>query len=662
MWTKTKDYNIKLLPELSASPLLVSPEFNRKSETNSNGSFDEKDFNIIVSLSYALVPSLNSDSEKVNVLKWVLSPWCNSLSLDDFHKIPLHQVEFFFAGTENGQLFVFPLVPSFTLNSVIELFPNEEWTMRLEKRLKCNLNSNCGARRLLHQHSREEPVSGLHVLSTLVASSSSDGSVALSRFHPICSPITLIPHPHSVRCVKLWEGQPFSSDLSPEEQKKRGEAAAVYLFSGDACGVVRLWRVDVLSKAYVLHHVFLMSPSYLGMHSPLDIASMEDRQKTPIERETTRAVHSMTLDGDARILVGTEENVYCWIINELPWKKEFDVHYHPLQWSHESHDALQGTASTSLSLVKLRAERLVNHHVWIRDHSFVSSSIARWAKVSDLSPVKPRRSVSRWKAKHQSNIAGGLTVGVVSNEVEFFNPPSLSESDFSTSCILNNSLVTVSFEEGELRNDVVLPLSCVEPVVYPLARLSVPIGACFALEMLQEGRRLVTYTSNNCLTIWDWDSEQETFAPLLVAGDDGTPRGLGKNICILRPPDIFLTSGYDDGLVKEWHFYEKSDNLLQCERRFTVSKTSELTKSSDGKVVVTEGKLEECADGISSMVVVPSFGALFLVGVFEHTIQTFRLTKTQGCEVPPNFLYNGFRTIQLRENLSLEEYRGDVHD
>lgn len=661
MWTKSKDYNVKILPEINVPPVLVSPEFRRQSELHTISDFNEKEFNIIVSFSYAIVPSVNSVADKVNVLRWVLSRWTESLSFDELKEIPLHQVEYFFTGSENGQLFVFPLIPFFTLKSVIELFPQKDWCKTLRKEMESTQNSNCGSRLLLHRHAREEPVSGLHVLGTLVVSSSADGSVALSSFHPVCRAVTLIPHPHPVRTVKLWEGKPFSSGLSSEEFRRREETAAVYIFSGDTRGTVRLWRVNVLTRTYVLQHVFLMSPSCLGMRSPLDVSLREDKERSPIERETTNTVHCMTIDGDERILVGAEGSVYCWAIDELPWKDKFDVGYHPLQWSHEFRDALQKMAPSSVSQVKIRAERLVNHHVWVRDHAFVSLSIEKWTGRSISSPKKARPQVSRWKAKHGRNIAGGISVGIVSNEVQFAAPESVTNEDVSTSSILSNSLVTVSFEEGELLNDVVLPLSCVEPVVYPLFRLALPVGACFAMEMLERGRRLVTCTSNNCTTVWNWDSERTTFVPLVVAGDESAPRGLGKNICVFRSPDIFLTSGYDDGLVKEWHLHENPHTLLRCERRLMVLKADQLIKSSDGEVTPVKGEQGECADGISSMLLLPSFGALFVVGVLEHTIQTFRFGQAHGCEPPPSFLYNGFRTIQLTENLRLEEYLGESH-
>lgn len=659
MWTKSKDYNVRKLTELAASPVLVSPEFKRQSEGSSNSFIDEKEFNMIVALQYTIIPSLRNESEKVNLLRWVLSRWSDSVSLAGLRNVPLQQAEFFFVGTENGQLFIFPLVPLFTLKSVVQLFQHEEWCGKFQKDLGSPINNNCGPRRLLHRHAREEPVSSLHVLGSLVASSS-DGSVALSSFYPVCRPITLITQPFPVRSIKLWEGKPFSNGLSSEELKKRGETAAVYIFSGDERGVVRLWRVNVLAKNYTLLHVFLMSPSYLKMHSSLDIALREDAPHSLIEREPARTVHCMTLDNDERLLVGVEGSVYCWAINELPWKEKFDQEYHPLQWSQELHDSLLST-SPSLSQVRLRAERLVNHHVWVRDHRFVSASISKWAETSLQSASERQRKVCRWKPKHQRNIAGGVCVGVVSNEVEFFTPRLLAD-ELSTSSILSNSLVTVSFEEGELHNDVVLPVGCVEPVVYPLTRLTIPIGACFAMELLENGRRLITYTSNNYLTVWSWEAEKETYIPFIVVGEENSPRGLGKNICILRSPDIFLTSGYDDGLVKEWHLYEKPLALLQCERRFTLQKCSQFERNSDDKCVVVKEGIEECVDGISAMFLIPSFGALFVVGLFEDTIQTFRFAETQGCEVPPNFLYNGLRTIQIPSNLHLDEYMDKIND
>lgn len=644
MWTKSKEYDVKDLPALSAKPLLVSPSFIKQKESalshKSEEMLDEEEFNFIASLSYTVIPDL-TDVEKLAVLRWVLARWSFTVSTEVLEQVPLTQVEYFFFGTDNGHLFVTPLVPTSALRFIaMREYCDEESRIFCSDVMKGNRNNNCGPRRLLHQHAREEPVVGLHVLGSLVASSSSDGSVAVSLFHPQQYPVVLIPHPHPLRTVKLWEGAPFSS----VRHEDRGEDAAVYVITGDENSALRMWRVDVVKQVYILEHVFVMTPSFLRMHSPLDYAKAEDYRKGSIDRETGLTVHCLGLDGNHRILAGVEGGVYCWCIEKLPWKDCYDTLQHPLRWDEEERDHFP---SSTASPVRVRAERLVNHHVWVRDNSFVSSAIERYDHACK-GVFPPTRSPTRWKPKHQSTVAGGASVGVIANEVEIHLGSGENEA---TESLLNRSLITVSFEEGELRKDIVVPVSCVEPVVYPLTHLKLPTTACYALEILEANSRLITSHSNGCIGIWTWKPELEDYEPLIMAGQTNMPRGLGKQLCVMRSPDIFLSSGYDDALVKEWHLYDEPQYVLRCERRFTLLQTSQLTH--DG---VRRCEDHENVSGVSAMFAVPLFGALFVVGVFEQTIQTFRIAETQGCEVPSNFLYNGFQTVKLDHRLSDEEY------
>eukprot|EP00796_Vickermania_ingenoplastis_P004226 gene4226-3053_t len=532
-----------------------------------------KEFHFLSALSYAIispVPCLEAGT----LLQWVVSRWAGSHtpSKDSLRVIGLTQVEFFFFGTDNGHLFAIPILPSSALQQVASIFCEEEWCNALKRDIKSKRNGNCGPRQLLHQHRTEEPVLGMDTLGTLVASASSDASVAISIFYPQPHFIVAIPHQHAVRCLKLWEGKPFI-ELSPSEDRE--ESAAVYVFTGDANATMRLWRVD------------------------------EDNDRAQIQRVVEGGIHCLTLDGNSRFTAGVSISLHGKTIRT--WSIT------PLLWDEDKHTVLATTDEITVQRLRSRIERLVNHHVWVRDMGCVSSALEYWG-------TSPPRTASKNNR-------------VISNEAEIYASDGGEKAGPSQFRLLRDSLVTVSFEEGELRKDITLPVSCVEPVVYPLAHLRMPMAACFAIQMLENSTWLITSSSDSLVQVWLWDETVESYILHIVAGERGMERSLGKHIA-------------------EWHLHKVGNEcFLKCSRRFALQSSIEAENSSTSLY-----EFEGCASGISCMVVVPFFSALFVVGVFEAVIQTFRLAETQGCEVPPNFLYNGHRTVQLSVPLLCESY------
>eukprot|EP00796_Vickermania_ingenoplastis_P000076 gene76-53_t len=585
MWSKSKEYNVLEVPSV------VSPSGDQEMEDPKKSVFstDGKEFHFLSALSYAIispVPCLEAGT----LLQWVVSRWAGSHtpSKDSLRVIGLTQVEFFFFGTDNGHLFAIPILPSSALQQVASIFCEEEWCNALKRDIKSKRNGNCGPRQLLHQHRTEEPVLGMDTLGTLVASASSDASVAISIFYPQPHFIVAIPHQHAVRCLKLWEGKPFI-ELSPSEDRE--ESAAVYVFTGDANATMRLWRVDLQT---------------LCVHSSLEILNKEDNDRAQIQRVVEGGIHCLTLDGNSRVLAGVEGGVYCWCIDKLAWKNDTHMEYHPLLWDEDKHTVLATTDEITVQRLRSRIERLVNHHVWVRDMGCVSSALEYWG-TSHLVRLQK------------------ITVIYASDGGEKAGP-----SQFR---LLRDSLVTVSFEEGELRKDITLPVSCVEPVVYPLAHLRMPMAACFAIQMLENSTWLITSSSDSLVQVWLWDETENILLSsalqILFFVQDTMTALSGNGICTRLVTNAFL----------------------KCSRRFALQSSIEAENSSTSLY-----EFEGCASGISCMVVVPFFSALFVVGVFEAVIQTFRLAETQGCEVPPNFLYNGHRTVQLSVPLLCESY------
>ncbi|RNF12528.1 hypothetical protein TraAM80_00244 [Trypanosoma rangeli] len=57
--------------------------------------------------------------------------------------------------------------------------------------------------------------------------------------------------------------------------------------------------------------------------------------------------------------------------------------------------------------------------------------------------------------------------------------------------------------------------------------------------------------------------------------------------------------------------------------------------------------VEGCVGGISCAFSFPVFHALFTVGLFENSIQTYSLMEVQGCALPEDYIYNGYKTVRL---------------
>lgn len=638
MWTKSKSYDTAELLVLPEPPLATSACDN----AFQNGLLESESYHFISALSYTIIPQVSPQSG-TTLLQWVLSRWAKNdiLSLDMLSQVELFQIEFFFTGTDTGHVFAIPLVPASTLQRVIEVFSSEPWCSTLVNELKINPSCNVGSQRLLHQHGKEDPVVGLDLLGTVIASSA-DTSLMISLFYPVPKHVVTIPHSNGLRSVLLWEGKPFADFLSENGRKERSENEAIYVFTGGDLATVRLWRVNVVECTFVLLHVLVMTPQFSGMHSSLEIAKREDHRRSPIERETSLTVLCLALDGNERLLAGVEGGVYCWCVNDLVWKTEGNsASQHPLLWNEKTHEYYTEKSSEAVGQVHLRCERLVNHHVWLRNSDFVTGSIARWRLDGVLgSPLLP----TKWKSKHNT-CSGGASVGIVSNEVAVYPFKASAEhvSNATIGSVLQKSLVTVSFDR-ELRNDLTVPVECVEPVVYPLTHLATPMAACYSMAVLERGARLITCTSDTLIHIWEWSAEREMYTPLVAAGQRSSQRCLGRHVGVLRSPDIFVTAGYDDGLVKEWHLYSEPESILRCERRFTLLQTD----GGASKAELGNGnEIDQCVQGVSSLFVVPYFVVIFVVGAFERTIQTFQLSQTQGCEAPPDFIYNGFRTIKI---------------
>ncbi|KAG5509627.1 hypothetical protein JKF63_06332 [Porcisia hertigi] len=774
MWTRRRVFPTLLVPATSHTAAQSTPLYNEQCHNGTQASaftVEEGDFNFVCGLDYTLVPTHGAE-EATALLSWALPPsWAGDGSVSAELRASrlaaalgsaavlgaCTQVEYFFIGTDNGHAFLMPLLPPHLLEALVaecgkttlpelaHLWQHETELARAAARgdasavhaIKQDGRAplNCVCRRRLHRHAREEPVTVMDHLGTLFASAAScgDTSVALSFFHPVPAGITCLPHASVVRSIKLWEGSTFTASPSHgnhrEEshlpwqgalQRWRGavgaaEPTAVYVFTGDEAGLVRLWRVDVVTRSYTLQHILVCSANMQGMLSPLTPFAREDSSKKLPSRDAHCVVHCLEVDEQAgRVFAGTEGGVHVWAIDNLPWRgpesASADVlaAYHPLCWDEQCraplpcallhYEALPPADSNpdstlptfsytaSEKTVEYRASRLANHHVWV-----LPASIVR----SEMGHAMERRGsnvgmLSGWKPKYERVVTGGAAVGVVLNTVQLSGTKT-SGDGATVGDRLTDTVVPVSFEGGELKNDMRVPLSCVVPVAYPLTFLRTPGTACFALRVLAARRRLVTSCADGTVCVWtcrpqDASSatEAETYVPQLVTKTRQAHRGLGRHICVLRTPDVFVTCSYDEGLVKEWHVYDEPEALLRCARRFTVTQYSSesggvqqqqqqladtlknvlkprtatsAATSSDHEEASTTDEGDASVGGISCAAAYPAFGALFLVGAFESVIQTYSLNEVAGCEPPCNYVYNGHKTVRLPTPMTEDVYR-----
>lgn len=842
MWTRRKLFPTLDVPALPQPAAIATPTFVQQQRSGGSFTLDEDAYNFLASLHYTILPAL-SPAEATQLLAWALPrSWTanaslgisvtdssntnntnkndnNTASAAEVHKAVVakllqnsavmqacSQVEYFFFGTDNGQLFQMPLLPPHLLEVLMAeaegLLPGLALKYRQEAQRAQRIQSavappattataavplNCVGRRLLHRHMREEPVTAVDHLGVLVASAapSDDHAVAISLFHPIPAGIVCLAHPCPVRSLKLWEGAAFTAadeaaaaanavpagsvreeEKAGEEKKESevvsvtalrqrwvqhvaaAEPVAVYVFTGDDAGVVRLWRVDVVARTYSLQHVLVCSANMTGMLSPLTPFAREDTSRKVPSRAADRVLHCLDVDVVGhRLFGGTEGGVYVWALDRLPWRGPVDAVVgtenagatsdkekettstvttasltlrHPLCYD-EAHGtplpcALQcwGEIARSLSgcpapeptterastaVVAYRATRLVNHHVWIAETAAVQAEMARAEQQREENSKSGAEAVSGWKPKYGRVVTGGAAVGVVSNNVR------LPDGHANLTTQLTHCVVTVTFDGGELRNDLRLPLSCVQPVVYPAAFLRTPNTACFALRVLAPLRRVLTSCADGRVCVWtrtpgEDAQSAETYQPQLLTENRQEHRGLGRHLCVLRSPDVFVACSFDDGLVKEWHVYDEPELLLRCARRFTLTpyvsqggggvggkndakELADMFKNMAQSGRGEEGKKTEGAKGsgdsgdsddddaaaaqagdgggdvvagISCATACPAFGALFLVGAFESAIQTYSLTEVVGCEPPRNFIYNGHKTVHLPASMAEDVY------
>ncbi|KAF5220515.1 hypothetical protein ECC02_006472 [Trypanosoma cruzi] len=629
MWSRRNAFSLTAIGEAACASLADTPLDDRRSSAEM---VKETKINFITSLAYALIPEIKKE-EAEGILSWALRNRGDD-GVTEKCVAALNQIEYFFTGTDSGHLFMFPLFPPsmrpFMKSSTGGETVSVPWNA-------------AGLRRILHRHRREESVMSISTLGTLVASAGSDAYVHLSIFHPEPQHIASIAHPAAVHSMLMWEGGLFV-EREKDPQRRSVVAAAespiLYIFTGDEVGLVRMWRVNVEKRTYFLATVFVISAHAggIGFASPLHYLACEDGDRARAPTKQSKAIHCLAIDDDRRLLGGVEGGIVVWSLAELPWKQREEDHI--LCW-----DIERGQMnSIAMSTLEFRTRRLVNMGMWVKGTALLQQSMCSGEKERDgtngnRADVKMMEK-SKWKPKYGTHVANGFDVGIVSNFVAL---PSSRGDDVASAMLSLLQKTYVSLQFPSLKNTVYFPLFAVEPAFTALHVLSTTGSTCFALLVLLHGRRIVTGGSDGKVMVWLWDASAEVYIKGLVSSESQGHCGLSRHICLLRSPDIFLSCGYDDGLIKEWHVYDEPELLMRCERCLRVLPVNSYAVPSHVSPIIEE----ENAGGISCAVSFPMFHALFIVGLFESTIQTFSLSEVQGCTPPEDYFYNGYKTVRL---------------
>ncbi|ORC84888.1 uncharacterized protein TM35_000401550 [Trypanosoma theileri] len=701
MWSLRNVFSLTALPDCGAAAAAITPpDFPRSipqgspmqenNNNNNNNSSKERgednkkseEVHFIASLTYALIPAVTREEAAV-VLSWALDGKCVD---GRAAAAALTQVEYFFAGTDNGQLCMFPLFPCdlrpFLTNTIITepdaSLPQESSSSSTSKNIKTPaFNGKTGRRRLLHLHGCEEPVVSAAVLGNVIASVATDAYMHLSFFHPTPRHVVSIAHPSPLRCVLLWDGSIFvnrEDDAQRRSEISEAEASVVYVITGDESGVARIWRVNVDYSTYFLIAVFAISTptGCVGFASPLHYLSREDRDARPAVTRQTKIIHCLAIDDDQRLLAGVEGGVVVWSLAALPWKQQEEDHLFCYDDNGKNDEQGPQEQTVVTARLRFRAERLMDMSVWVKGrkllrealHSEDSNGIAECDEDEDnnnnrdgnndngsrLPSTVIRR--SKWKPKYDTHVANGFDVGVVSNMVIV---PSHLVNGASAAQFLHEASVPIIFPS--LKNTVHFPLSVVEPVFTPLQILSTTGSSCFAILILQNGKRIVTSGSDSRVVLWQWDAAAGNYIMTLASEEMEGHRVLGRHLCLLRSPDIFISCGYDGAEVHEWHVYDEPELMMRCERRFSVRyinpDTRDISTSHTSSTIKLEDnnnnniKEKDTVSGIACAITFPTFYAFFVVGLFECTIQTFGLSEVQGCTPPEDYVYNGFKTVRV---------------
>jgi WD40 repeat protein len=189
-----------------------------------------------------------------------------------------------------------------------------------------------------------------------------------------------------------------------------------------------------------------------------------------------------------------------------------------------------------------------------------------------------------------------------------------------------------------LKKSVLWPLECLD-VVVPSALIAMKadsVGPVYSIAAMSK-TRIATGGADRSVKVWEWAKGVYSVVQSATRHTD-----LVKQVIAVRRPDVFMSSSYD-GTVREWHMYDTPQPFLNCQNTTVVSVGAR--EASSGGDVQPVGVVDYF----------PAFNALFAAPLFDTRIKTYTLMETQGCELPPNMLYDGERTCRIADPPTTDE-------
>jgi hypothetical protein len=459
-------------------------------------------------------------------------------------------------------------------------------------------------------------VMGLATLGTITASVAGDRICRVSFFYPATDAICSLPHSAGLRSVLLHEGKKSWSDRNGD-----AESVALYVFTGDDAGVVRLWRVDVVEKTYFLHTVLVA-----GVFGSQGESSLVDAHNLAASaRLIGKPIYCLAVDGNVeeaeRLVATTDGHLLCFDCRRVMYKST-EMNHSILDRSPEA-----SAAGAQFVSAKVEVQRLAGVHVWCKSDVTVLKVLREYELRSEHNDPgqEPPTPVTKWKSKHEKTVSSGLNIGCVSNEP--FLAPTAAPCD---------ALITAVFPG--LTNAAVWPVGALEPCLLPalVATVDREMRPVFSVAVCGGGR-LVTGDAAGHVKVWQFDDAARPFGRYDILYDvpNAHDGHLVKVVAPLRRPDVFVSFGYD-GSFREWHIVDAAPEAC-CLRANVVTVADPLKASNDGS-----DKMGLCWGAVSE-----EFGAVFAVSLFEASVRTYAFLPCDTCEIPPGFIYNGINTVKI---------------
>ena len=511
---------------------------------------------------------------------------------------------------------------------------------------------------------------GMDTSGTIMAAAIQGGAaVQVSFFFPSIKPICTIPVPSDtkVSTVRLWEGAWDWMDI-------KGEETALYLYMGTEDGAVRLWRIDVMwdqhkptTKPFMLHSLFQMhhrstiaqpasSASTTTTDAPPSLVAVPGAVRDDLSalQASVKCLELHDVDGDkengsggrGRLVAGTSKCLAAWDLSAVPHIPSPSPFEAPLP----TPEVVAARIATRLlasggevsdsgpAAVTLPVEWLVGSSTmsWVREDSEKNPSNPTPIGCVGVSRLTGQRvyvtcgrstlqaacesqaGATPVKAKH-GLVCDGLEVGSIVDVVV----TSKGGGDGAVSVLCG-----VLFPS--LKKSVLWPLECLD-VVVPSALIAMKadsVGPVYSVAAMSS-TRMVTGGADGSVKVWEWAKGVFSVVQSATRHSD-----LVKQVIPVRRPDVFLSSSYD-GTVREWHMYDSPQPLLNCQNTTIVSIGAR--DASSGGDVQPVGVVDYF----------PAFNALFAAPLFDTRIKTYTIMETQGCELPPNMIYDGERTRRI---------------